>query len=230
VVEASMVYLFIAENSIPKDLQIKKIRQEFLSKDTEQFNLDILFARELTLKLLQEKLLCLPVRNPKRVVIIKEAQDLKDDIKEFILAYVKKPYSQVVLILDINTALAKGAISQSAKTEEFIKGISRYAKVSKLQEVKPADAFTLGRSISQGRPDYALRLLNQLIKSGERPERILGGLRYVCERDSPGVPELRKKFRLLLNCDIEIKTGKLKPVFALEKLVISLCSLAKPFH
>lgn len=75
------------------------------------------------------------------------------------------------------------------------------------------------------KPDYALRILNELLRNGERPERILGGLRYAWEREfTPGV-EAKRRLKLLLNCDINIKTGKLKPNFALEKLVISLCSL-----
>jgi len=29
---------------------------------------------------------------------------------------------------------------------------------------------------------------------------------------------------------MEIKMGRLKPIFALEKLVVNLCALGKPFH
>nr|HPL83037.1 hypothetical protein [Candidatus Omnitrophota bacterium] len=68
------------------------------------------------------------------------------------------------------------------------------------------------------------------IKDGERPERILGGLRYSLENNVQDVKGLRRRLKLLLNCDIEIKTGKLKPVFALEKLVVNLCALSQPFH
>lgn len=215
-----MVYLFIGQDPLSKDSKLKTIRQEFLNKDTEQFNLDILYARELTLKGLQEKLLYLAVKNPKRIVVIKDAQNLKEDLREFILKYVKKPSQQVILILDL---------SQPTKPDEFIKHLYKYAKICRFKETPRLDTFTLSRAIIAKRADYALGVLNQLLKNGERPERILGGLRYTWEREALTPLQTRRRLQLLLNCDIEIKTGRLKPSFALEKLVICLCGLGKPF-
>jgi DNA polymerase III delta subunit len=216
-----MVYLFIGEDSPSKNTQISRIKQQFFSKELEQFNLDILYARELTLVLLQERLLCLPVKAKKRLIVIKEAQALKEGVKEFLLEYAKKPRSQIILILDVECW---------ARKDEFINQIYKYAKTFRFKETIRPDTFTLNRQIELGRPDYALRVLSQILKEGERPERILGGLRYAWERGVGHPITMRKKLGLLLNCDIDIKTGRLKPVFALEKLVISLCSLGKSFH
>lgn len=215
-----MLYLFIGEDSLSKALKIKAIRQEALNKKIEQFNLDILYAKELALADLQEKLLYFALNSPQRLVIIKDAQELKEDIKGFILQYAKKLPKNIILILDINHV---------GKSDEFINGLYRSAKVFRFREVKQFDTFALGRWITLRRPAHALRVLNQLIKDGERPERILGGLRYICERDTAGSLEMRKKLKLLLHCDIDIKTGRLKPIFALEKLIISLCG-PKFFH
>jgi hypothetical protein len=63
------------------------------------------------------------------------------------------------------------------------------------------------------------------LQNGERPEMILGGLRSNYERNVFKPLERRKRLKLLLNCDIEIKTGRLKPELALEKLVAGLCYL-----
>lgn len=216
-----MVYLFIGTDSLSKDIQLKAIRKEFLKKETEQFNLDIVYAKELTLKDLQERLLYLPLKNSKRIVVIKDAQNLREDAREFILKYVKEPHKQIILVLDVD---------KRDKSEEFINHIYRYAKVYQFKETKQPDTFTLSRQIALKKPDSALRLLNQLLKAGERPERILGGLRYSLERDAAGDLTMKRRLRLLLNCDIDIKTGRLKPVFALERLVINLCGLRKPFH
>lgn len=216
-----MVYLFIGEDAALKDIQLKAIKKEFLNKEIEQFNLDVLYAKELTLKDLQERLFYLPVNNPKRLVVIKDAQNLKEDAREFMLKYAKEPHKQIILVLDI---------SRRDKSEEFINHIYRYAKVYCFKETKQPDAFTLGRQIALKRADYALRLLHQLLKAGERPERILGGLRYSLERNSAAPLEMKRGLKFLLNCDIDIKTGRLKPVFALEKLVIKLCGPGKPFH
>jgi len=216
-----MVYLFIGQDSLSKDIQFKRLRQEFLSKELEQFNLDTLYAKELTLKALQERLLCFPVKAKKRIIVIKEAQDLKEEIEDFILRYLKKPSAGIILILDIN---------RQDRKDEFINRIARFAKVYRFKEAVQVDAFVLNRQIALRRPDYALRVLNKLLEDGERPERILGGLRYAWERETASPLETRRKLKALLNCDIEIKTGKLKPSFALEKLVINLCGLGKPFH
>ena len=210
-----MVYLFIGDDALSKDIKLKAIKLEFLKKETFQFNFDILYAKEITLKELQEKLVYLPVKSPKRILVIKDAQHLKDDSREFILKYVKAPYRHIILVLDAG---------KQDKKDEFISSVYRYAKTFRFREAEHPDTFTLSRQIELKRPDYALRVLNQLLKDGERPERILGGLRYSLERSTPSHLETAKKIRLLLNCDIEIKTGRLKPAFALEKLVIGLCS------
>jgi DNA polymerase III delta subunit len=210
-----MLYLLIGQDSLSKDIQIKRLKQEFLARDFEQFNLDILYAKELTLKGLQERLLCLPLNCPKRLIVIKEAQNLKEEVKEFILKFIAKPNKQLILVLDI---------TRRNRQDEFINRIYKYAKVLHFKEIVPPDTFTLSRQINLKRPDYALRILNQLLKNGEKPERILGGLRYSCQRDNLPSLERKKRLRILLNCDIEIKTGKLKAPFALEKLIVSLCA------
>lgn len=216
-----MVYLFIGEDSPSKDLQLTKIKRELLKKDTEQFNLDTLYAKELTLKGLQEALSRLPVDSSKRVLVIRDAQALKEESKEFILRYIKAPYKHAVLILDT---------SRIEKRDAFINGVFRSARVLRFKEVSRPDTFILSRQIELRRPDMALKVLNQILKEGERPERVLGGLRYAWERSCAHPEEMRRRLKSLLNCDLEIKTGKLKPAVALEKLVISLCGLAKPFR
>lgn len=216
----SQIYLFVGQDSLSKDIQLKKLKQESFSPQTEQFNLDILHAKELNLANLQERLLCLPVKAKKRVVVVKEAQELKKEIRDFILNYAKNPYLKVILILDINRYDFK---------DELIKGLTRYAKVLRFREEAPLNAFSLSRSIDQRRPDYALKVLNELFKRGEKPERILGGLRYAWEKDIIHPLERKKRLKAILHCDIDIKTGRLKPGLAIEKLIVSLSGLKKPF-
>ncbi|MDD4954232.1 MAG: hypothetical protein PHG40_04925 [Candidatus Omnitrophica bacterium] len=209
-----MVYLFIGQDSLSKDTQIKKIKQEFLKPGLEQFNFDLLYARDLTLKALQERVLCLPFKSPKRVILVREAQALKEELKGFIQDFSCRPNKDIVLILDMDRQDAR---------DKFPSRLHRDTKIFHIKETVPADAFTLSRQIALKKPAYALRILSQLLSKGERPERILGGLRYAWEKDNSPALARKRKLKLLLNCDIEIKTGKLKPVFALEKLVVSLC-------
>lgn len=214
-----MVYLFIGQDSQAKDIQLHKIRQEQLPKELEQFNLDILHAKELTLQRLQERCLSLPVKSAKRIIVIRQAQELSDEAKEFLLKSAEKQLRGLTLVLDLE---------YSDRHDNFVSRIQRYAKVFRFRETIPLDTFSLSRQINLKRPDYALRVLNQLLNDGERPERILGGLRYTCEKDPASPMEKKRRLKLLLNCDIDIKTGRLKPDFALEKLVICLCGFGKP--
>jgi len=214
-----MVYLFLGSDSLSKDKQLDLIRKQFLSKDTEQFNLDILHAKDLPLKTLQEKLLWLPVKSEKRVVVIKDVQELKEEAREFLLKFVKATDKKIILVLDV---------TKSDRKDSFLNQLTGLAKTIRFKETIQPDTFSLSRQIAQRRPDMALKILSQLIQEGEKPERILGGLRYVWEKDTAHPLESARRLKLLLNCDIEIKTGRLKPVFALEKLVVKLCSFGKP--
>lgn len=211
-----MVYLLIGEESLSKDAKLKKIKEEFLARDIKDFNLDVLYAKGLNLQGLQERLLYLPLKAQKRIIIIKDAQNLKEELKEFILKYVKTSHPQISLVLDY---VPKDSL------DEFIKHIARYAQIFRFSEPRQIDAFVLARQIEFKKVNFALRVLNELLLNGEKPERILGGLRYNWERKGAQFPEADRITKLLLNCDLDIKTGRLKPDFALERLVIKLCYL-----
>lgn len=216
-------YLFlghdiIADNGLSrKDFTLSQIKKQFPDKTIEKFNLDILYARELRLKDLQERMSALPVGAKKRLVVIKEAQDLKDEIKEFLVAYLKKPLSSITLVLDMD---------EPDFRDSFFKQLQGRVQIFRFKEPVVLNAFTLSRSIDSRKPPQALKVLNQLLENGEKPEWILSGLRYDWERNITSPLEIKKRLKLLLNCDIEIKTGKLKPGYALEKLVVSLCGLS----
>lgn len=214
-----MVFLFVGQDNLSKDIRLKKIKEEFLPKGVEDFNLDTLYARELDLKALQERFLSLPIKGKKRIIVIKDAQDLKEESQEFIRDFVKSPAYEIILILDIDRRNPR---------DKFVNEMSRFGKLIIFKETPNADAFSLGRQIDRKDADSALRLLNELLDNGERPEMILGGLRYASERSALNSKELSRRMKLLLSCDIDIKTGRLKPDFALERLVIRLCALTKP--
>lgn len=216
-VKESSIYLFFGQDSFSKDIKLKGIKEEFLTKEIQDFNLDILYAKELDLLGLQERLLQIPLKTKKRLIVIKDAQVLRENTKDFILKYVRHPNPQILLILDINRYDPK---------DEFIRRIINYTRVFRFSEPPHLDTFTLSRSIQLKNVDYSLRVLNQLLKNGEKPERILGGLRYAYEKDTPRpLTSIRKRLKLLLNCDLDIKMGRLNPKFALERLVVKLCAL-----
>ena len=212
-------YLFIGQDSPSKDIKLASLKKEFLDHSTQHFDLDVLYAKELNLRDLQERLLSLPLGAKERVVVIRDAQRLKEEVKGFIAKYVKKPKGHIVLVLDMN---------KYSPRDEFIRQISGFSEVCRFKEDPHVDTFVLSRAIESRKPNYALTVLNQLLRDGEKPERILGGLRYSWENSNFPVLQVRKRLALLLACDLDIKTGRTRPDFALEKLVVNLCCFTKP--
>ncbi len=210
----SSICLFIGQDCPAKDAALDTIKKDLLSRRTAEFNLDVVFGKEASLKELQEKLLFLPVQSSKRLVVVKDAQALKQEAKEFVLAYSRKPSGQVALVLDFRS---------SEGQDVFIRQVAG-ARVVRFQEEKPQTVFDLSRQIEAGKVAASLTILNSLLKKGEKPELILGGLRVRLERRFNDLRQLKKISRLLLECDQGIKTGVMRPSFALEKLIVSLCS------
>lgn len=215
-----MVYLLIGQDVSFKDTALKQIKDKFLIPELEQFNLDVLYAKDLDIFSFQEKLLTLPVKSHTRVIVVRESQNLKENIREFILKYAQAPRSCLVLVLDF---------AQKNYKDTFIRRISVFAQVREFKSSFKPDAFALSRQIELRKTDSALSILVQLLDEGEKPERILGGLRYAWERKITTSFEARKRIQALLACDIEIKTGRLKSSLALEKMVISLCGFSESY-
>lgn len=225
-VSSHNIHLFVGQDIIgpdgtsKKDAQIKNILNSFIPPHLKDFNFDTLEARRLSLSELQEKLLNLPLKAKCRVLLIRRIEFLAEKIKHFILEYVKKPHPYLILILDTDRYNPK---------DNFIGSISRYSRLYHFKEPLTVDTFTLGRKINLHSASEALRILKQLLERGENTEMILGGLRYTCERDIASPVEKKRRIRLLLGCDRDIKRGRLKANFALEKLVVELCQCPRLF-
>ncbi len=212
-----MVYLLIGQDIAAKETQLKKIKQEFLHPTLQDFNLDTLYAKEVNLKDIQERFLSLPLKSAKRIIVIKDAQLLNKESQDFLLAFAKKPHPQLVLVLDF---------LQYDNKDKFLQDLCRHSRLLRFKETVNPDTFALSRQIELRKTAAALRLLNQLLKNGEAPERILGGLRYAWEKQDTQSLYAKKKLKFLLGCDLEIKTGRLKPAWALERLIVNLCGFA----
>jgi len=217
------IYLFLGQDILDQDnssLKEKELNKlvSALPLKTRDFNLDILHCNDRTfnLNILQEKLLFIPAGNSGRIVVIRNLQDAKTEVKEFIAGYVKNPSSGIILVLDMANAGSKDA---------FVESIAEFAEIRRFRiQIQPS-AFTLSRLIEVRKAAESLKILHQLLENGEKPERIMGGLRASWIRNPAGPLNLKKKLRILLECDLDIKTGKIKPVIALERLIVNLCGL-----
>lgn len=209
-----MIYLFLGTDNREKDSRIKELLSSLLPAGTENFNCDTFWGNELRLHTVQERLKSLPVNSPVRVVIIRSAQKLSEQVKSYLLEYAAGPYKSSVLIVEAEPKHNRDA---------FLAGLESRAKVYRSKKIQKEDTFLLCRYIDYRRPADALKLLGHLLAGGEPPERIIGGMRYIWQK-TRSVPAAQAADRMsrLLECDRQIKTGRLKPHRALEKLVIEL--------
>jgi DNA polymerase III delta subunit len=127
----------------------------------------------------------------------------------------------VVLVLEMEAFDRKDrftlAMSANATTRQF------------RQEIQ-SSVFALADEIRAGKAASSLMMLNHLLKKGQKPEMILGALRSGLSRSTADIAYMRKLNKMLLECDRAIKTSTLKPSFALERLVVSLCSFKHAFR
>lgn len=210
-----MIYLFIGEDEIAKKEKLQEIKRQSLNPASADFNYELLYAKELNLPALQEVLSRLPINSPKRIAVIKDATKLSEKIKDFLINYAKNPAADIILLLDI---------SRRDALDPFLKAIAPYTKAVNFHQAVRANTFKLCDELERKMITPALKMLHQLFLEGEKPERILGGLRYRWERDCAlSARERTRRLNLLLNCDRDIKRGRLRPEFSLEKLLISLC-------
>ena len=221
-----MFYLFIGEDESAKRDKINSLKSELLEKGFEDFNCESFYAKELTLPLFKEALSRLPLESPQRIVVIKDVFKLKDELKDYFAAQIEKLPEDLILILE-SAVIPK---TESA----FVNKISRYGKVIPFKAKEKIDAFGLARAIERKDASFALNLLVDLFRNGEKPEMILGALRhrfvksdyFSAAQNSLKLKEKKEKVGLLMEADLNLKTGKVKPEFALEILVVKLCGLA----
>jgi DNA polymerase III delta subunit len=220
-VKKDSIYLVTGQDVPAKDKVLKEIKSKYLAASTEQFNLDTLYARDVTLEDLQEKLLYLAVSAGCRMVVIKQASSLPKECKEYIEKYVQAPHPAVILVLDMDVFDRK---------DRFSMAVFAHATTRQFQQEASRSTFALADHILAGKTAASLTLLHQLMKAGQKPEFILGGLRSGLSRNTADTAYMRRLNRLLLECDLAIKASALKPSFALERLVVSLCGFKQAFR
>ena len=213
-----MVYLFIGQDTASKDAALDKLKKEYLPSSSA-FNLDTVYGKDTGVKKLQELLLFFPFTAGHRVVVVRNAQELKEDAKGFLLGYVKAPHERLVLVLDMERV--------AGGRDGFLEGLTGHCRTSYFKEERPVTVFDLARCIDARNAKESLAILGRLLYEGEKPERLLGGLRASWQKRVTAPAERERRLRLLLDCDVDIKTGRLKPSLVLERLVIGLCGLRK---
>jgi DNA polymerase III delta subunit len=149
------------------------------------------------------------------MVVVRNCQELKNDVKDFLLSFAtKEPHEGLVLVLEAERGMAR---------DDFLEGLKKNCRTLYFKEERQLTVFDLVRAMEAGSAQESLGILNRLLSDGEKPERLLGGLRAAWQKSAASRADLVRRLKLLLECDLDIKTGRLKPALVLERLVIRLC-------
>jgi DNA polymerase III delta subunit len=211
-----MVYLFIGEDVISKKRKLDSLKRELFSPATGEFDYHILYAKEIDLLKFKELLRTSTFAQNKRLIVIKDVLNLNNQLREFILSYLKEQDPKIHLVMDIEDFNLK---------DGFIQEVIKYAKVFRFRRPKRFNTFDLAMALEKKDLILSLSILSKLLFQGEEPEKILGGLRYQWVKDdSLEFRERKKRLSLLLDTDLLLKKSQLRAEFALELLITKLCN------
>ncbi len=213
-----MIYLLVGQNNLSKENKISEIKSQALSfKEAISFDYDVLHAHRLDSDVLKKSLISLPTIAKKRVVLMRQFDDITPQCKKIILETFSQVKDSLILILDIEQLSAKDAFVKQLGSEATILNFGNKRKVS---------VFDLTKAIAAKSKAESLKLLYEILESGDHPLQIIGAIvwgwkklrsRMSAEKFQEGLASLRET-------DFSIKRSRLKPEYALEVLVVKLCS------
>lgn len=208
-------YLFLGEDFLSKEDKIDIIKKDLLKGDAAFFDLEVLSAKETDKQQLSEATKRLPALSQGRLIIIKDIDRFNPACKLQLIAYLKKPFPKIFLVLETDKFDTR---------DSFISQLTRLCRVVNFQRSRPLDVFGLAEAVSRRKSPEALKMLSQLLLSGEKPQKILGVLIWQWKKiqHTLSKAEFKRGLRMLLEADLNIKRGRLRPDFALELLVAKL--------
>lgn len=215
-----MIYAIIGPDWNVKTDRIHKLRDKILADpQSRHFDYDAVDGQKTDAVALKQRLIALPAMAKQRVVLVREAHKLDEKNLKIIEDFASQDHSHAVLILDFDKA---------GKTQlAWIKSLAG-ANVLNLQpEEKEINVFDVTRCIPR-QPAEALKLLNQLYDSGNHPLKIMPGLVWFWGKMRAKISseQYKKGLLCLQEADLNIKRSRLKAEYALEVLILKLCSLA----
>ena len=119
-------YFLIGNQPYLINLICKKLEEKLIEKNNREFDLRLLYGKETSINEILETVKSYPMFGEKQLVIVREAQHLKNDI-ELLIPYFKNYLKQTVLVL----CFVNKTIDSRTKTYKSI------YKYSKLIEFKP---------------------------------------------------------------------------------------------
>lgn len=114
------VYLLAGSEQFLKEKFLAKIKSTFLEKDSQDFNFNVFYAGTSPIEKALECAGTAPFLGRKRVVLMRQIEQLSVSGEKFILSYVKAPHKQTLLVLET---------SKTNLNSDFFSEICKYAQL-----------------------------------------------------------------------------------------------------
>ncbi len=108
------VYLFYGEESFLIEESLKQIRAAALAEGIEDFNYDLFYGNELDAFQVKDAVETLPMMSPRRMVVLRELQDLKESHRSALESLILDPIESTVFVM---------TASKIDKRQRFFKSI-----------------------------------------------------------------------------------------------------------
>tara|TARA_B100000242_G_C42991914_1_gene460544 strand:+ start:106 stop:1107 length:1002 start_codon:yes stop_codon:yes gene_type:complete len=126
-------YFLIGNQPYLINLICKKLEEKLIDKNNREFDLRLLYGKETSINEILETVKSYPMFGEKQLVIVREAQHLKNDI-ELLIPYFKNYLRQTVLVL----CFVNKTIDSRTKT---YKSIYKYSKLIKFKPLYENDVY-----------------------------------------------------------------------------------------
>jgi DNA polymerase III delta subunit len=210
-----MIYLFLGEPSPTKEQDILRWRDQLAPLENRAFDYETLDGYKIDSSGFKQSLIALPVLSKKRVVLIRNAQQLSVE-QQNLLGEFAGADSSTDALLDWNGSSAK----------VFLKKFAGSVTLLQQEEKKPETVFDMTKLIAR-QPAEALKKLYQLFQDGQPPLQVMGVLIWYwkSQRNRVSAATYAKGLLVLQEADARIKRTRLKPQHAVEIAMTKLSLL-----
>jgi len=213
-----MIYLLFGQDNFAKEQKIAEIKAKaFPSAESLSFDYQVLYGHRLENDTLRESLMALPGAGIMRLVLIYQADELTSAQKTMIVELDEKSKGSLTVVLEAQELDKKDAL-----LTKFGRSIKSFSFSPHMRH----NVFDLMRAIMSHHKKEALEFLDELLKGGDYPLQIIAGMFWKWKNDKKQLSSKKFQEGLLAfeQADFHIKRSQLKPEYALELLVVKLCS------
>ena len=214
-----MTYLIIGPDGPDKAARITALKNKYLlAPDSKNFDLDVLYALKLDPRELKETLHKLPAVSPARLIILHDCHKFTAEHKDIVFDFISSKAEHAVVVMES---------SQWSDKDSFVKRIKKDVQVMTLAPAYEPNVFDITRAMEHRQYKEALSRLDDILKSGVYPLQLMGVLIWFWGQSRRRLNQKRYEegLKYLKEADIDIKRSRIRPEFAMERLVVRLCTV-----